>query len=190
MGQEIGVTPIQIATAVSAIANGGQLMRPYLVGRVVDRSGHVIYRRTPTIVRTVVSKETCRTLLGLMRNVVAPGGTGVHAVIQGYDVAGKTGTAQVYDPLKHAYTRLRTIDSFVGVFPVSHPSLVILAVIIKPRHLSWGGTVAAPLFRKVAEMALVHFRIPADIGVSPSDPALGGRVMAEALRPEPLEKIK
>ncbi len=190
MGQEVGVTPIQIAAAVSAIANGGQLMRPFLVQRVVDRSGHVIYRRNPKAVRTVVSKETCRILLGLMKNVVAPGGTGVHAVIQGYDVAGKTGTAQVYDPLKHAYTRRRTIDSFVGVFPVSHPSLVILAVVIKPRHLSWGGTVAAPLFRKVAEMALVHFRIPSDTVVSPSDPVLGGRVMAEALRPERLEKFK
>lgn len=189
MGQEIGVTPIQIAAAVSAIANGGTLMRPYLVSKVVDRTGRVIYRRSPVTVRRVVTRETCRTLLGLMKNVVAPGGTGAHAVIQGYDVAGKTGTAQVYDPSKHAYTRLRTIDSFVGVFPVTHPSFVILAVIVKPRHLSWGGTVAAPLFRRVAEMALVHFRIPADETLSPPDPAMGGRVMADARGPEPMEKI-
>ncbi|MHB8421682.1 MAG: peptidoglycan D,D-transpeptidase FtsI family protein [Leptospirales bacterium] len=164
MGQEVGVTPIQIVTAVSAIANGGHLMKPYLVRKIVDYSGRSVYQRHPEAGRRVISPETSRTLLALMRNVVAPGGTGVNAVIQGYEVAGKTGTAQVYDPVKHAYTRRRTIDSFVGVLPVSNPSLVILAVVVKPKKLSWGGTVAAPLFRKVAEMALVHFHIPSDGG--------------------------
>lgn len=162
MGQEVGVTPLQIVTAVSAIANGGHLMKPYLVSKITDGEGHTVFRREPREIRKVISAQTSRTLLDLMRNVVAPGGTGVNAIIDGYEVAGKTGTAQVYDPSKHAYTKKQTIDSFVGVLPADHPSLVILAVVIKPRKLSWGGTVAAPLFRKVAEMALVHFRIPSE----------------------------
>ncbi|MHB1285352.1 MAG: peptidoglycan D,D-transpeptidase FtsI family protein [Leptospirales bacterium] len=190
MGQEVGVTPIQIVTAVSAIANGGHLLKPYLVRKIVDYSGRTVYRRDPEKGRRVISPETSRTLLELLRNVVAPGGTGVNAVIQGYEVAGKTGTAQVYDPMKHAYTRRRTIDSFVGVLPVSNPSLVILAVVVKPKKLSWGGTVAAPLFRKVAEMALVRFRIPSDEQVR--DPAhhLVAKVVAEGSGTTVAEKIK
>lgn len=190
MGQEVGVTPIQIVTAVSAIANGGHLMKPYLVRKIVDYSGRTVYRRDPEASRRVIAPETSRTLLELMRNVVAPGGTGVNAVIQGYEVAGKTGTAQVYDPVKHAYTRKRTIDSFVGVLPVSNPSLVILAVVVKPKKLSWGGTVAAPLFRKVAEMALVHFRIPSDEGSGAPGHSLGVKVVAERTGTTASEKIK
>ncbi|MGC8499941.1 MAG: peptidoglycan D,D-transpeptidase FtsI family protein [Leptospirillia bacterium] len=161
MGQEIGVTPIQLATAVSAIANGGVLMRPYIVSKVIDPSGKVIERHAPVKVRRVIAPETSRTLLSLLTGVVSPTGTGASAAITGFDIAGKTGTAEVYDPQRHAYSRTRTVDSFVGVLPVSHPSLVVLVVVIQPKGISWGGTVAAPLFRKVAEMALVHFRIPA-----------------------------
>jgi len=161
MGQEIGVTPIQLATAVSAIANGGVLMRPYIVSKVIDPSGRVIERHAPVKVRRVIAPETSRTLLSLLTGVVSPTGTGASAAITGFDIAGKTGTAEVYDPQRHAYSRTRTVDSFVGVLPVSHPSLVVLVVVIQPKGISWGGTVAAPLFRKVAEMALVHFRIPA-----------------------------
>lgn len=161
MGQEIGVTPIQLATAVSAIANGGVLMRPYIVSKVIDPSGKVIERHAPMKVRRVIAPETSRTLLSLLTGVVSPTGTGASAAITGFDIAGKTGTAEVYDPQRHAYSRTRTVDSFVGVLPVSHPSLVVLVVVIQPKGISWGGTVAAPLFRKVAEMALVHFRIPA-----------------------------
>ena len=162
MGQEVGVTPIQIVTAVSAIANGGHLMQPYLVRKITDGEGHTVFRRESRSLRRVITSDASRTILDLMRNVVAPGGTGVNATIDGYNVAGKTGTAQVYDPSKHAYTRKQTIDSFVGVLPADHPSLVILAVVVKPRKISWGATVAAPLFRKVAEMALVRFRIPSE----------------------------
>lgn len=188
MGQEVGVTPIQIVTAVSAIANGGHLMKPYLVRKIVDYSGRMVYQRPPEAEHRVITRETSKTLLELMRNVVAPGGTGVNAVIHGYEVAGKTGTAQVYDPLKHAYTRRRTIDSFVGVLPVSNPSLVILAVVVKPKKLSWGGTVAAPLFRKVAEMALVHFHIPSDAGEGVGQDFPG--VVAERTGTTVPEKIK
>ncbi|MDA8029020.1 MAG: penicillin-binding protein 2 [Nitrospiraceae bacterium] len=161
MGQEIGVTPIQLATAVSAIANGGTLMRPFMVSRVVSPSGKVLYEHKPRNVRRVISRETSRTLLSLLTGVVAPDGTGANAAITGFDVAGKTGTAEVYDPEKHAYSRTQTVDSFVGILPVDNPRLVVLVVVIQPKGISWGGTVAAPLFRKVAEMALVHFRIPA-----------------------------
>ncbi len=161
MGQEVGVTPIQLITAVSAIANGGTLMRPYFVRRVTAPDGRVLYEHRPEKVRRVISKETSRTLLSLLTGVVSPEGTGASAAITGFNVAGKTGTAEVYDPEKHAYSRTRTVDSFVGILPVDNPSLVVLVVVIQPKGISWGGTVAAPLFRKVAEMALVQFRIPA-----------------------------
>jgi len=161
MGQEIGVTPIQLVSAVSAIANGGRLMRPYIVSRIVDPSGHVLKEHHPEEVRKVISEETAATLRSLLTSVVSPEGTGAKAAIAGFDVAGKTGTAEVYDPEKHAYSRTKTVDSFVGIVPVDHPAFVVLVVVIQPKGVSWGGTVAAPLFRKVAEMALVHFRIPA-----------------------------
>ncbi|EQD25039.1 MAG: hypothetical protein D084_Lepto4C00276G0003 [Leptospirillum sp. Group IV 'UBA BS'] len=170
MGQEIGVTPIQLVTAVSAIANGGRLMRPYMVSRVVNPGGKVLFEHKPQTVRRVISRETSRTLLSMLTGVVAPDGTGANAAITGFNVAGKTGTAEVYDPEKHAYSRTRTVDSFVGILPVDNPRLVVLVVVIQPKGISWGGTVAAPLFRKVAEMALVHFRIPA------SAPGEGGAV--------------
>ncbi|MHB1729802.1 MAG: peptidoglycan D,D-transpeptidase FtsI family protein [Leptospirillum sp.] len=180
MGQEIGVTPIQLVTAVSAIANGGKLMQPYLVSSIASPAGETIWKGKPRMVREVISRKTSRTLLGLMENVVSPGGTGVNAAISGYDVAGKTGTAQVYDPLKRAYTRKRTIDSFVGVLPVQDPSLVILVIVAKPKSLSWGGTVAAPLFRKIAQMALVHFRIPSPPPSASPVESYPVRIIAEA----------
>ena len=167
MGQEIGVTPIQLATAVSAIANGGVLMRPYIVSQVLKPSGKVVEQHHPVPVRRVISPETSRSLLSLLTGVVSHGGTGENAAITGFDVAGKTGTAEVYDSVLHRYSRTRTVDSFVGILPASHPTLVVLAVVIQPKGISWGGTVAAPLFRKVAEMALVHFRIPAEGALPP-----------------------
>ena len=190
MGQEVGVTPLQIVTAVSAIANGGHLMQPYLVRKISDAEGHTVFQRDPRSVRRVISPGTSRTLLDLMRNVVAPGGTGVNATIDGYDIAGKTGTAQVYDPSKHAYTRKQTIDSFVGVLPADHPSLVILAVVVKPRKISWGGTVAAPLFRKVAEMALVRFRIPSKKHPDRNKSFSGDRVVDRRVGSDVSEYIK
>jgi cell division protein FtsI (penicillin-binding protein 3) len=178
MGQEIGVTPIQLATAVSAIANGGRLMRPYLVSRVVSPDGRLLYTHQPRLVRRVISEKTSRTILSLLTGVVSPDGTGANAAITGFNVAGKTGTAEVYDPDRHVYSRTRTVDSFVGILPVDNPRLVVLVVVIQPKGISWGGTVAAPLFRKVAEMALVHFRIPA------SSPGLSGGTVAQVDLPQ------
>ena len=182
MGQEIGVTPIQLATAVSAIANGGMLMRPYIVSRVLSPDGKIVEQHRPVPVRRVISPETSRTLLSLLTGVVSHGGTGESAAITGFDVAGKTGTAEVYDSVLHRYSRTRTVDSFVGILPASHPTLVVLAVVIQPQGISWGGTVAAPLFRKVAEMALVHFRIPAEESVPA--PALARADISEPGRTE------
>ena len=178
MGQEIGVTPIQLATAVSAIANGGRLMRPYLVSRVLAPGGKVLYEHRPQFVRRVISEKTSRILLALLTGVVSPDGTGANAAITGFNIAGKTGTAEVYDPEKRVYSRTRTVDSFVGILPVDNPRLVVLVVVIQPKGISWGGTVAAPLFRKVAEMALVHFRIPS------SSPGLSGGTVARVDLPQ------
>lgn len=180
MGQEVGVTPIQLVTAVSAIANGGEIMRPYIVSRVRDANGAVVLERHPRVVRRVISRETAKTLRSLLTSVVSPSGTGAGAAIAGFDIAGKTGTAEVYNPERHAYSRTETVDSFVGILPEDHPALVVLVVVMQPRGVSWGGTVAAPLFKKVAEMALVHFRIPST--------SVSGGIVAEASLPAPNRK--
>ena len=153
-------------------------MRPYLVSRVLAPGGKVLYEHRPQFVRRVISEKTSRILLALLTGVVSPDGTGANAAITGFNIAGKTGTAEVYDPEKRVYSRTRTVDSFVGILPVDNPRLVVLVVVIQPKGISWGGTVAAPLFRKVAEMALVHFRIPS------SSPGLSGGTVARVDLPQ------
>ena len=114
MGQEIGVTSMQLVAAVSAIANGGWLMRPYVVSEVKSSTGETIARMSPTVRRRPISSETARIMTEILCGVVMQGGTGTLAAIPGYDVAGKTGTAQKVDPSTGKYSRTRTVSSFVG----------------------------------------------------------------------------
>jgi cell division protein FtsI (penicillin-binding protein 3) len=159
-GQGIAVTSIQLITAISAIANGGQLLRPYVVDRVADSKGNAVRQFHPVIIRRVLSKETAETMTSILRRVVEEGGTGTKAALPHYDVAGKTGTAQKVDRTAGGYSEDRFISSFVGYGPSSQPRLVILVVIDEPQGIPYGGTVAGPVFKNIAERSLTHLNIP------------------------------
>ncbi len=154
MGQEIGVTPLQLVMAASAIANGGWLMRPYVVSAIKSPTGETLASFGPVVRRRPISGESARTMTDILRGVVMPGGTGMLAVVPGYNVAGKTGTAQKIDPLTGAYSATLVVSSFVGFLPVEDPKLAILVVVDEPKTEQWGGTVAAPVFQRIAAQAV------------------------------------
>ncbi len=159
MGQEIGVTPIQLVMAVSAIANGGSLMRPFVVSEVRTSAGKTVARFDPIVRRRAVSPDTARVMTDILRGVVLPGGTGTLAAVPGYDVAGKTGTAQKADPLTGGYSATRMVSSFVGFLPADDPKLCILVMVDEPHTARWGGIVAAPVFQRIAAQAVRHLGI-------------------------------
>jgi cell division protein FtsI (penicillin-binding protein 3) len=163
MGQEIGVTPIQMVSAVGAIANGGVLMKPYVVSEIRDAEGRALKQVLPQAKRRVVSEETARTITTILEGVVTDG-TGGKAAIPGFRVAGKTGTAQKIDPRTGAYSTTLFVGSFVGFAPADNPRLAMIVVIDEPHGEAWGGTVAAPVFRRVGEQVLNY------LGVSSNEP--------------------
>jgi cell division protein FtsI (penicillin-binding protein 3) len=158
-GQGVSVTAIQLAAAVSAIANGGYLMKPYIIDRITDDNGNVLQQFSPQIQRKVISPQTARTVTRMMEGVTDEGGTGVKADVEGYDVAGKTGTAQKVDHLTRAYSASKRIGSFVGFVPAEHPKLTILVVIDEPKTSSYGGIVAAPAFSEIALQSLCYLKV-------------------------------
>ena len=158
IGQEIAVTPLQLLTAVSAIANEGWLMRPFLVREISDQQGRSVWEHVPHIRRRPISAETAKTVTDLLVNVVEQG-TGKHAAVPGYRVAGKTGTAQKVDPETGTYSTTKFVGSFVGFVPAEDPQLTILVVIDEPQGPAWGGVVAAPVFRQVAEQTLRYLHV-------------------------------
>jgi cell division protein FtsI (penicillin-binding protein 3) len=158
MGQEIGVTPLQLLTAMSAIANGGWLMKPYVVSAINDGSGNPVAVQGSQVRRRPISQETAQTLTAMLEGVVTKG-TGTRAAVPGYRVAGKTGTAQKIDPRTGAYSPTLFVGSFVGFVPADDPKLAIVAVIDEPKGEAWGGSVAAPVFRRVAERSLPYLGI-------------------------------
>ncbi len=158
IGQEIAVTPLQLLTAVSAVANEGWLMRPFLVQKIADHQGRTVWEHVPHIRRRPISAETAKIVTDLLVNVVEQG-TGKRAAIQGYRVAGKTGTAQKVDPETGTYSSTKLVGSFVGFVPAEDPQLAVLVMIDEPQSPAWGGVVAAPVFRKVAEQALRYLRV-------------------------------
>lgn len=162
MGQEIGVTPIQMVTAAATLANSGVMMKPYLVSEVRDQKGHLLKEFLPQVKRRVLSPETARTMTTILEGVVT-NGTGTKAAIPGYRVAGKTGTAQKIDSRTGTYSATQFVGSFVGYVPADAPRLAMIVVIDEPQGEAWGGTVAAPVFRRVGEQVLNY------LGVSPND---------------------
>jgi cell division protein FtsI (penicillin-binding protein 3) len=152
-GQGSGVTALQLTRAFAALANGGLLMRPFVVRRVVEEGGHVARAVHPKVERRVVSKKTAATLTEMLTAVVEAG-TGKAAKIDGIRVAGKTGTAQKVDPKTRRYHPTARMSSFVGYVPADDPELVILVVLDTPKKATYGGVVAAPVFRRIAEYGL------------------------------------
>jgi cell division protein FtsI (penicillin-binding protein 3) len=163
IGQEIAVTPIQMVAAISAIANGGLLMKPFLVKEVRNPEGMVVEQFSPQVRHRVLAPEVAQQMKNLLVGVIQPGGTGEKAAIPGYTVAGKTGTAQKIDPSTHRYFPDRFVSSFVGFVPVKDPRLAVLVVVEEPEGISWGGSVAAPVFKTIAQEALNY------LGVLPQD---------------------
>ncbi len=160
VGYEVAVTPIQVLNAYAAIANGGVLMRPYIVSDVLDSEGRVVKRFEPEAVRRVISERTSRILTEILETVVQDGGTAVNASVLGNRVAGKTGTSRKIDRQTGRYSRTRYYSSFVGYVPSQNPKLAMIVVIDEPKGSIYGGEVAAPVFRKIAEHALIYLNIP------------------------------
>lgn len=158
MGQEIAVTPIQMVTAMSVVANGGWLMTPYVVSSILDSNGQAVLTKDPQPKRRPISLETTGTLTRILERAVEAG-TGKRARLAGYRAAGKTGTAQKIDPKTGSYSSSQVIASFVGFAPVERPRLAMLVVIDEPTIGNWGGEIAAPVFRKVAERVLPHLGV-------------------------------
>jgi len=153
-GQGIATTPMQMVMAYAAIANGGFLMRPYVTRRVLSPQGEVLLENQPHVVRRVISEKTAKQLASMLSEVTGEGGTGVMANIEGFEVAGKTGTAQKADPVHGGYSAKKRVASFVGFVPANDPRLVALVLIDEPEANVYGGVVAAPVFRNVAQGAL------------------------------------
>jgi cell division protein FtsI (penicillin-binding protein 3) len=175
IGQEVAVTPIQLVTAYAAIANGGRLVKPHVVAEVRDGQGTPLpVRRDDGAETRVMSERTAEVLTGLLEGVVLPGGTGALAALDGVSVAGKTGTAQQIDPATGRYAPDRVVSSFVGFAPSRRPAVVILVAINNPDGRGWGSTVAAPVFRRVAEATLRHLEAP-DEAPFPASPTLLAR---------------
>jgi cell division protein FtsI (penicillin-binding protein 3) len=171
-GQGISATPLQMVTAYAAIANGGFLMRPYVTRRVVSPQGEIVLEIQPHVVRRVISEKTARSLASILKDVTNEGGTGVMANVEGFEVAGKTGTAQKADPVHGGYAAKKRVASFVGFVPANDPRLVALVLIDEPEVNVYGGVVAAPAFRNIAQAALRHLAVaPQQAALIPALPS-------------------
>lgn len=171
IGQEIGVTPMQMAAAYCAFANGGMLMKPYLVSEIVDQEGKEGKKFMPQPAGRAITEETCAKVSKILQRVVETG-TGQKAKPAGYTAAGKTGTAQKIDLKTGKYSKEAYVSSFVGFVPARAPKLVIVVMVDTPEGVIYGGSVAAPVFRAVAEQSLAYLQ------VTPDD--LGGRMLLVA----------
>ncbi|MBN1471077.1 MAG: transpeptidase family protein [Syntrophaceae bacterium] len=158
-GQGVSVTAIQLIAAVSAIANNGVLMKPYIVRGIADQDNRLITLYTPTVVRKVVSPGVAKRLTKMLADVVgADDGTGKNAQIVNVAVAGKTGTSQKFDSVRGVYSSEKVRTSFMGFFPADNPQVAILVILDEPQRDKWGGVASAPVFKKIAEQILNCFK--------------------------------
>ena len=178
IGQEVGVTPLQMATAYSVIANGGSWVKPHVVRELRSPDGAIMFQ-AKTESRPALKAETVEKLRGMMEGVTLHG-TARKAQVEGYTAAGKTGTAQKIDPKTHTYSATKYIGSFVGFAPVSNPSIVIIVVIDEPQGAYHGGDVAAPVFREIAQQILPDLNITPDVEVK-----TGTQLIAQSDQPSP-----
>ncbi len=158
IGQEVLTTPLQLASAVSVVANGGVWVRPRVVREVVDPSGTVVRTFERGLERRVIDEETARTLKEVLAGVVERG-TGRAAAPPGYSAGGKTGTAQKIEP-NGTYSHSRFVASFLGFAPADDPVITVVVMLDEPRPLYLGGQVAAPTFSRIVEAALRYLQVP------------------------------
>jgi cell division protein FtsI/penicillin-binding protein 2 len=153
IGQGIAVTPMQMATAYSAIANGGILRAPHIVAAVGGS------KRPLPAGKRIISEATASSVRTMLEGVLGPGGTASGAAIKGYDLAGKTGTAQVPDPIHGGYSKTQYVASFVGFAPAKHPKLLAAVMVDQPKGEIYGGQVAAPAWKDIMNFALNYLKI-------------------------------
>jgi cell division protein FtsI/penicillin-binding protein 2 len=159
IGQEISITPIQLIMAISAIANRGTLMKPLIVKEILDSNQNSVKVFKPKPVRQVVSVETALTMTKILEQVVIDG-TGMEAKLDEYQVAGKTGTGQIFDFATGKYSNSAYTSLFVGYVPAENPKISILILLDQPKGSYYGGTVAAPVFKEIASKVLPYLSIP------------------------------
>jgi cell division protein FtsI (penicillin-binding protein 3) len=160
IGQEVAVTPLQVLRAYSAVANGGFLVRPYIVSEIVSPGGQVIVSFKEKEKVRIFSSRTAETFKDILKTVVEEGGTGINASVDGNAVAGKTGTAQMINPATKRYSKEKYVSSFVGFVPADNPKIAMIVVVYEPKGQIYGGVVAAPVFKEVAGQALSYLNIP------------------------------
>jgi cell division protein FtsI (penicillin-binding protein 3) len=161
IGYEISVTPLQILRAYSAIANGGYLVKPFVVSEIYSPSGNIIYKKIPETER-IISEKTANTMREILKSVTEEGGTAETAAVDGNRVAGKTGTARLLDSRTKRYSTDKYVSSFVGFVPAENPKIAMIVVVHEPKGAIYGGVVAGPVFKKIADEALSYLNVPRD----------------------------
>ena len=178
-GQGVAVTPLQMARAFAAIANGGNVVKPYIGLRATSAAGEALWEHQPTVLRRAMKPETAARVTAMLEQVVEEGGTGTKAQIAGVRVAGKTGTSQKVEPGTGRYSSDARVASFVGFLPADAPRFVIMVMVDEPQTSKYGGMVAAPIFQAIGAAALER------LGVIPAQPGqLVQEASAEIVEPE------
>ncbi len=167
IGQGVAVTPLQMLGIMCGIANDGIMMRPYVIKEVVSPNGTVLVRHEPQALGRCIRSDTAAVMREILAHVTEPGGTGTKAAVEGFKVAGKTGTAQ--KPVKGHYSETDYMASFVGFMPADDPEFGMIVVMDEPQPLHTGGIVSAPVFGEVAEQAARY------LGLLPPGPAIEDR---------------
>jgi cell division protein FtsI (penicillin-binding protein 3) len=167
IGQGVAVTGLQMLGVLCGIANGGVVMRPYVVKEIVRPDGQVTFRNQPQPLGRPIRPDTAALMRTLLARVTEPGGTGVKAAVEGFKVAGKTGTAQKV--VGGHYSETDYIASFAGFLPADNPEIGMLVVIDEPQPLHTGGTVSAPVFGEVAEQAARYLSLVPPAGFTVAD---------------------
>src|SRR5205807_1523787 len=163
MGQEIGISPIQLTSMVSSIANDGVLVAPRILAATIQPQrapGMIAFH--PTEERRVLSPLTAAQMKQMMQGVVLHG-TGKKAILEGYSSAGKTGTAQKVDPGTHGYSRTNYIASFAGFAPVNNPAVAVAVILDSAKGLHQGGQICAPMFQRIAQQVLEYLHTAHDV---------------------------
>jgi cell division protein FtsI (penicillin-binding protein 3) len=180
MGQGIAVTRLQMMMAMCAIANNGMLMQPMLVDRLEDSDHTVVAKYSPQRAHQVISESAAREMVRALKTVVSPDGTAPNAALQHYTVAGKTGTAQ---KVEHGFYVNKFFSSFIGFFPADHPELCISITMDEPKEGHYGGKVAGPVFKEIAEATANYLNIqPEDGDVAPRQEKLAGPVDIQVIK--------
>lgn len=166
-GHEVGVTPLQMTNAYSVVANGGNLMEPHIIKNIINQNGKKIWSSEPVVVRKVLSPRT----VGLLKRILASAvqsGTGTRAIVKGFTVCGKTGTAQQIDKQTRKYSDERYFASFCGFLPKEKPRITIFVCFDAPQGSYWGGVIAAPVFSRIASRVMAYLNVMPDVDVNPA----------------------